>query len=387
MNSLCVSAGSALLAIVSGRFSVCSLHCYHAVFGIGSFLAPQIAQPFLSVMYKSQYANSTELSNTTAWHSDLARNCHGESGTTCITPYSQNTTGWTDGAPGFLPEGSRPTKVFDSPIEMPYMIVGLLAGLDALAFTAFYIYEMITDDRADILGEDVESKSRETVWEVLDPKTCTGVGGRCYGVLAFTCIFMLYFNFTGGEHMFWRFIFSYAMEMEHMGFTVSEATWLNTGYGIGFSVGRFVTGPIASVVHQKILWPFFFIGNVAIGILLTIWGQQERVVVWICSIGAGLFIGPLFPIGQGWCRRYFNMTPMGTSIIFCGAGSGILVYSYIEGYLFQNYGSMALPWGCLGFSVICLLFLVLLQCMASRQGEYKANTHHQTEEMRSLRAI
>ena len=328
---------------------------YNAMFGIGSFVAPLLMRPFVRVHYIKEYSADSEYPNYNI--SDIYH--HNSSGTKNIS---------ANGSYPVTYEPFQERTVYEGPIKYPFAITGTMGLLAVLAFSGFYMYERIHPNKIDRKPKSTTSDKDRTAKEIFDPKYCTN-GNRTVGSVMMTLIFLITMCYTGAEHGYWKFIYSYVMSMRSLGMGITEATWVNTAFGVAFTVSRFVTSLAAVLVHPKFLLPLELAGNIIVAVVLGVWGNSVPGVIWAGFILAGIFIAQLWPTGQAWANRYVLVTPMVMSLIQVGGSLGMLIFSYINAYLFERVGSSVLPWVCLACFILASLLTVMLQCVANTQGE------------------
>ena len=371
------------------------LNTMQAFYGIGSFLAPQIAYPFLIVHYNDTSPNAsqvsslntpldamststTSLSDTfpnvtllTAIMNSTSRTSIRTAGSVELrhstTPSSITTTeSMNTSALGNL--RVKQDHVIRAPsIVYPYITISGITFLAVLMFVCCYIYELAEHSGSYNLN-DVKRKESLAFKEVLDPNSCA-VGHRTYSVMLLSLLFLFNFAILGGEQVLWKFTYSYAVEAESLRFTASQATWLNTAFGIGVTGGRLFAAGLALCIHPRILLPVELAGNLVVGVVLLVWGLSHQILVWTCFVLLGLLIGPLFPTAQSWADRYLIVTPVAMSILYLGASCGVIAFSYLGGHLFQLYGAISLPWICVSYSAAAILIYISLQIMGSYHGD------------------
>ena len=341
-----------------GKYTDPLIHVFHAFFGIGLFLGAQIAGPFLQVKYINRTSELQQIArNTSTPLGMLSMHVHNDS---IGEDVSANIT---------------LVKVYDAPIEIPALIGGVVALGVPIFFSIFQIAQWMSKDSGES-GQTVEKATvpkKTSIQDAMDPTTCTG-RGRCFGLTMLVLLFIMYFNHTGGEHLLWKFIFSFAMESKNLGFSVDEAIWMSSAFAIAFTCGRLTTGLCAKFMIPEIMWAILLCLNVLAGIILSIWGNDLKMVAWVCIISYGAVVGPLFPTGQAWANRYLHLSTLATALFYISANLGYLTYSRVTGYLFDVYGVATMPWMCLTFAGLCLVNLLIMQIIATRHGLKKPKT-------------
>ena len=344
-----------MLADIWGKKADPFFFIYNAMFGIGSFVAPLLMHPFVRVRYVKEYSTDSEYPYYNS--SDI---------------YVHNSTGLknisANGSYLVMYEPLRERTIYEGPIEYPFAITGAMGLLAVLTFLGIFIYERIHPNKIDRNLKCTTGDKDRTAKEIFDPKYCTN-GNRTIGSFMMTLIFLFTMSYAGAEHGYRNFIYSYVISMRSLGMGIREATWVNTAFGVAFTVSRFATALAAVLVHPKFLLPLELAGNIIVAVVLGVWGSTVPGVIWAGFILVGVFIGQLWPTGQAWTNRYVLVTPMVMSLIQVGGSLGALIFSYINAYLFERVGSSVLPWVCLASIILTSLLTVMLQCVANTQGE------------------
>ena len=266
-----------------------------------------------------------------------------------------------------------------APIEYIFIIACAVSSLPIIACTALYVVELfgLCSYKGFVKLETESTTPSEKLnsvqaWgHVLDPGSCTG-GRRGYGAILFTLIILFYITAVGGESSLQRFTFSFAVKSQ-LNFTVDEATYLNSGFSFSFSVGRLMGAVISKFLHPQNVLHIACAGSAMSSTLFILWGCSKRVMAWFSILSFGLFVAPLFANGFNWADRYLVMTPFAGGIPFVACNVGSIIYGYAQGYLFEHYGVIALPWMCVVFAVSMVLLDVLMQvATCGRQDRFSS---------------
>lgn len=317
------------------------LHLLHLGFGIGSFIVPLVADPFLAV--KNPVLGNETFANSTQW-------------TTTIFPV-------TTLAPATTMEmNSTSEYIRESRIEYAYMIVGIYVFCYA---SVFYIY-FAKGDPPEIYKQGVSEKHTKVIsgWrdylKLIDPATCAD-GKRIAGFLLFLLLFLHFYQAVGGERIYGKFI--RAFSIDQLEFSGTDATLLNSSFWISFSVGRFLGFVGAIFIPIRILIFIECFGALGIAVLLNIFGYYNSTALWVLTQPMGIFIAPLFPTGIAWSDHYLKMSGLGIMVLLAGGSVGGIMYMWIAGYLYDIYGPrsflyMVTAYGAAACTVVTLLSLV-----------------------------
>ena len=123
------------------------------------------------------------------------------------------------------------------------------------------------------------------------------------------------------------------------------------------------------------------ITNIINGAVLAAFGRTDETIMYTFSCSYGMFLSPLFPTALVHANLYVEMTAVAVSVAYVGSAVGGMVYQYLVGALFDNYGEETLMYVILGYAVNLTLVYVLLQIWSSRHGkrQHKENKKSQME--------
>ena len=181
------------------------MHILLGGYGVGSFLIPLIANPFLAVPKMTEYNGTGHNDSITV------------GGVHEITELNASRS-----------ENTEYLKV--SKIEYAYMIPSLLTAAMSIVFYYYQFCDNLTRNVPKRQGQ-LATASRHSMKfkEIINPASCTN-GRFFYGL-------KIYFTITGGERVSATFI--RAFTIDYYGFSVDYGSYINTIFWISFSVGRF----------------------------------------------------------------------------------------------------------------------------------------------------
>ena len=322
--------------------SASPMHILHGGYGIGSFIIPLIANPFLAVP-APKAASGTMINITVATDSNI-----------------QNATTFTAGELLYLKE---------SRIEFAYLIPAVLTVCVSLVFYVYHFCGIQTRNHQRSTHARTQPGSMK-LKQMLNPASCTG-GDTLYGVQVFVLLFMFYINCEGVEKCGGIFIRSFAID--HFGFSVDDGSYINTSFWISFTVGRYAGFLVARWIPIRILILIESSGLLISALCHALLSGRSATALWIIIQPVGFFIGPLFPSGMGWGNYHVTMTGTAIALLLVGACFGAFAYLKLVGFLYDTYGTQSLLFTLLGCSVILFVNTVLLNVFGQRSG--KASTH------------
>ena len=333
------------------------LHILHGGFGIGSFIIPLIANPFLAVpMPPIDPGNFSTLLNSTDATADISAVPKPYSYNSSQTVPFENVT--TDNKVKYIKE---------SRIEYPYLISGLLTLALSSVFYSYQVkgHKFTSTDQ----NKGGNQKKRATFIKrckaMVNPATCAK-GRVLYGIEIFSVLFIYYFNILGGERILGKFIRAYSIEQ--LGFSVADGSYINTAFWISFAVGR-ITGFItARYIPIRILILIETGGVFVCSVLLCIFAADSATALWVLVQPLALFHAPCFPSGIGWGDFHVEMTGVAITFVLLGGSIGGVAYLKLTGYLFETYGARAFLYHILGYGIACFTLAILLDIIGSQYG-------------------
>lgn len=309
------------------------LHVLHFGFGMGSFIVPQIANPFLAVV------------------DDVSRN------TTNVTSLGNMSTVSTT---------TVKTKYLkDSRIETPYLIVGIIVATVSLAF---YIYQFccrrVSSDKSSEKSKEEGTLCQKAV-KVVDPATCAN-GDRVFSVQVFVLLFFYFFNLVGGERLYGKFIRSYAIDKHK--FSGDDGSLINTEFWISFAIGRFTGLFTGRFIPIRILIFIEVVGVLVCAILLEIFARDSSLALWILTVPMGFFVAPLFPSGIGWGDFHVEFTGFAITFVLMGGALGGITYLWVIGYLYEYQGYDMFLHQLVVYGAVAVVLVIILNIIGKRHG-------------------
>lgn len=342
-----IAAGQKLIIDMWQEGAASPLHVLHGGFGIGSFIIPLIANPFLAVPVE-KVQNTTQVNHTSIL-------------STVTTTSGKTTTLEPDG------------YIKPSRIEYAYFIA---AAITISLSLVFYVYHFMgarmrknirlqrKKEKEASAGGNTDDKTL-TFREMFNPATCAG-GRLFYGLQIFAFLFIYFFNCVGGERVAGKFV--RAFSIDHFGFSTDEGSYLNTCFWISFSVGRILGFLTARWIPIRILILLETGGILLTTVFLVIFGGNSSTALWVLMQPAGFFIAPLFPTGIGWGNFHVEMTGVAITTILLGGSLGGVAYMKLTGYLYDHHGPRTFLYTLLGYGILVFGLAILLDLVGAQHG-------------------
>ena len=361
-NTVFVSAGQKLIIDMWREKAASPLHILHGGFGVGSFIIPLIANPFLAVTVDNPN-NGTLVNTTVGALEGIITQSH-------TTPLIST----TEASDEFL----KPSR-----IEWAYAIA---AAITASLSLVFYGYQFLgaksntvvsnkTHNEKEVTAESDQQNSSMSFKNMFNPATCAG-GQFVYGLQIFALLIIYFFNCVGGERVGGKFVRAFAID--YHGFSKDDGSYINTCFWISFAVGRFLGFLTARWIPIRILILLETGGALATSICLVIFGGSSSTALWVLMQPAGFFVAPLFPTGIGWANFHIQMTGVGITVILLGGSLGGIAYMKLIGYLYDTYGPKTFLYTLLGYSIAVFVLAILLD-LVQRKPEKPVKTREMNE--------
>ena len=310
------------------------MHVLHGGFGIGSFLIPLIANPFLAV--PTPNSHSGFFNGTT------------EEAFTVLRDTTSS-----------VPESALYLK--ESRIEFAFLIPAVLTILLSLVFHGYHFLNIRKEKKLKMKSvEDTLAIKSLKFKQMLNPATCAG-GNTIYGIQVFFLMFLYYVNCIGGERVNGLILRTYSIE--HFGFAGDEGSYINTSFWISFTVGRYVGFLAARWIPIRLLILIESVGLLLSAVCHAALSGRSAIALWIILQPLGFFIGPLYPSGLGWGNYHLKMTGSAIAVLQLGSSGGAFAYMKLTGYLYDTYGTQTYLYCLLGNGIIMFLITVLLDAV------------------------
>lgn len=322
------------------------MHIIHLGYGVGGFIAPLIANPFLA----DTITTGPNTSLTTSNASELL---------------ASSTT---------MPTTTVTEVISPSRIQYTYVTIGVITMAVACIL---YFYQFRTSrhhkrhtNQLKIGGKDLTTSRR---WlDMINPASCAD-GNFCFGSLILFCLFLKYFVYTAGDRGFSTFIRSYSID--HLEFSKDDASYLNTIYWIFYAVGRFVAFILTRWVSVTYIMPIESVCMVGVAIGLSTFGTYSQTALWILTGMTGFFLGPMFPSGMAWGGLHIEMTGTAQTWILLGSSFGGLAFLKTGGYVYDNLGAESFVYMFLIVVATLLVIDVILLLLSVSRTQSKKQSY------------
>lgn len=281
------------------------LQVYHLAFGVGAFVAPFVAEPFLSVNVSSS--------------ADASAN---------------NTGPWAH-VSGMLPSEGATTVSAESQLSCAFGIVsGFIALVAASMFTVYLL------DRSDCKPPGGDQSSQP------------GSGRFAYTLVAFLGAYIMVY--LGLECSYGQMLTTFAVESD-LQMTKSEAAYLTSLYFLTFTVARIgsvlwsvFAGPSCILVTCQVLLTVTFA-------LLTVFGASSTTWIWTLSGFAGVSLAAVFAAAVSYAVQFVVMTNRLMSMVTVAASLGTMAPPLLVGLFIERHPMV--------FAYVCFVAALVMSAL------------------------
>ena len=328
------------------------MHALHMGFGIGAVMAPLIANNFLAVL--KFYDDGNLPLNTT---------------NNSTTPYTVDIGGQIE----------RFSIQEESRVEYAYITIGLVSAFISLPV---FIYPFIKcfSKRIKHGYIDIEKGKPltfKTFTAMINPSTYTQ-GSTKFGIFAIVIILLFFTNLVGAEQLFGNFIRTYSVDQLH--FPRNEASYLDTVFWASFTLGRFTGSLLSHWLSIRTLVIVDVTLNLCSITLLDIFSTDNKAMLWAFTAITGFMIAPIFPAFISFLDTHIEVGGVVLTLIVFATGFGHMLYIWITGVLYQNYGPRTLLYAMQASAVFVFSIAVIFTLVTRKRKDRFTNEYSHLSE-------
>lgn len=182
-------------------------------------------------------------------------------------------------------------------------------------------------------------------------------------------IALFFFLYSGAEVAYGGWVYTYALDTGAG--TISTAAYLTSIFWASLTLGRLISIPIAARLRARAILFVDLAGClVSLGFMLLV--PNSTIVVWVGTIGLGLFMASVFPTILTLAERNTNVSGAVTSYFFVGASIGAMTIPWLIGHQFEQNGAQDIIRITFGSLVLAsLVYLVLMRQIGLVTSRYR----------------
>ena len=314
------------------------MQALHFAFGLGAFVAPLVAKPFLVTPSKNTSADA-EIKECTA--------------------DDQSSTNISDLC------GDNYTPYF----QYSFWISAALLCATCLGFFYFAVAVRICHSKVDQmekLEEEEEEHGGSSSVEVSNEPQARLKNykrmEKSYVFQLLSLMFVFYFFYIGIEVTYGGYIASYAVCQ--LDFSKGKAAVLTSVFWGLFALCRGGSVFLAACKLSPGMMMFIdIIGSIGAIVVLCVFLSSE-VMLWIGTAVLGASIASMFPTMISWVEQYIEVTGKRAAVFVVGASFGEMVLPLATGRLFITYGPSFFIYCTSAATIISTLLYLVLVCRA-----------------------
>ena len=347
------------------------LQALHFAFGLGAFISPLMAEPFLINTANSSdsfhnHRHFEACPNSGNGSSDSRGNvselCGSNYKPTFAASYYIAASFLLVTAVGFVYYAFRLNVCRGGSSRRPTSVVD-----------AKRLNRPVSESNPDDGGETSEESEK---WKSGTRNYANASRSYVYQILAL--LFFFYFAYVGIEVTYGGFVASYAVC--HVGMSKSTAALLTSVYWGTFAVGRGLGVLFASLkVSPATMVVMDFFGCLAAVAILVAF-PSSTVALWCGTALLGLAIASIFPATISWAELYIEISGKRASVFVVGASFGEMVIPLVTGNVFAVYGPIYFLYSILASSLVASLLFVALwfRAVPSRIARFRRRSFSPT---------
>lgn len=187
-----------------------------------------------------------------------------------------------------------------------------------------------------------------------------------------TVVLLLLFFFleVGAEGSLSGWLFTYATLR---GVSTETAFYLNSAFWAAFTLGRLVGIPLAMRFSERRIVVTHLAAWLVL-LALTLSWSNVNAALWLCAIGSGAAMAPVYPAMMAWTQRTLHLSGRIAGWVLVASALGAMGFPWVVGQLFERSGPQALLW-LVGGDLLAVLAVLgwLLHHARQRAAEPVAN--------------
>jgi fucose permease len=153
-------------------------------------------------------------------------------------------------------------------------------------------------------------------------------------------LLLFFFLEVGAEGSVSGWLFTYATLR---GVSTETAFYVNSAFWAIFTLGRLVGIPLAMRFSERRIVVTHLAAWLVL-LALTLSWSDVNAALWLCAIGSGMAMAPVYPAMMAWTQRTLHLSGRIAGWVLVASALGAMVFPWIVGQLFERSGPQALLW-------------------------------------------
>ena len=175
------------------------------------------------------------------------------------------------------------------------------------------------------------------------------------------------FFYVGAEITYGNWIYTYTITL-HLA-DATRAAYLTSSFWLAFTIGRLISIPAAARFKpEQILGLALTACALITGLVIV--NPESSTLLWVCTIGLGFFMAPVWPTGYNLAGQSVKLTATISSIILLGDSFGGMLLPSLTGQMVEHFGAPMMTWlvfGSLIGNILMLLAMLRLRASTASQ--------------------
>ncbi|XP_072026853.1 major facilitator superfamily domain-containing protein 4A-like isoform X2 [Amphiura filiformis] len=304
------------------------LQALHFCYGLGAFISPIVAEPFILNEDCSPLINNNSGSSEP------------------LIPIEKRdvavTAEPTDELPSVdtLEEAREKTHVkyafwIMSMIQIPIIVLVLALICRRKVFEPLLGLNGSSKQLDRSKYEDLDKDAEDEVVEGQEAgKTLTCCQSTYSKIITVTLLTsLILFMYDGLQSAYGGFIFAYAVKNNAIVLSSTDGAYITSVYWGSFALGRLISIPISTRISPAAMLLCNLLGCF-VALTLEVCLRDNYTLIFICSAIFGLSLSSIYPTAIAHAEQYIHMTGFVTSCVVIGAATGEMVFPVMVGRLF-----------------------------------------------------
>ena len=340
-GNLDTAGNTMILEIWEGRDSGPYMHAMHFCFGLGAFLAPLIAGPFLV-----NQEGAEALSHSSAHLPAPGLNLTVRENTSLASPEDSE----------YLSSVSSVSSVWTISTLYPLLSsYGVLSSLPCL-------YYFAQDTQSHHVTGQIQTQDKAN-----QPTNTTTNTTRLTTKMKLVIVGLLgvfFFLYVGMEVAFGTFISVFAVQ-SGLGFSRDQASDVSAVFWGTFAAMRGLAVLLAIIARPVlVMWSSFILCLLG-STLLSVWAGQSSLVLYIGTAVLGVGMASIFATGFLWAEQKITVSSKVSAVLIISSSLGAKLFPVMVGNLVERW-PMVLHYLCLAIVCGCVLIFSLASIITSR---------------------
>jgi MFS transporter, FHS family, Na+ dependent glucose transporter 1 len=184
------------------------------------------------------------------------------------------------------------------------------------------------------------------------------VSMRAFYPMVFVAALYLFF-YVGAEITYGGWIYTYSTTLKI--FDVASAAYLNSGFWLSFTLGRFISIPLGIRFKPAQIIPAALAGCLSI-LVVVLMLPSSPALLWVLTVVLGFCMAPLWPMGFTLAGQSIKLTARFSSIVLLGDSLGGMFLPWLVGQVIDVSGAGSMiPIVLVAMIFNMLTFIVLIK--------------------------